>query len=57
MRDLGKIGLGIVERDLELARIEPIEHLPGRDVLVVLDRDVLHDAGNVGRDADLSAFT
>ncbi len=47
-RRLRQIGLGVVERDLELARIEPIEDLSGGDVLIVLHRDVLHDAGNVG---------
>ena len=51
--DLRQIGLGVVERDLELARIEPVEHLPGVDVLVVVYRDVLDDAGDVGRNGDL----
>jgi hypothetical protein len=35
-----------------LTRIEAVENLPGFDVFVVLDCDVLHDAGHVGRDAD-----
>ena len=52
-RGLRQIGLGVVERDLELTRIEPIEHLPGVDVLIVLDRDVLHDARDIGGNADL----
>ena len=37
---LGQIGLGIVERDLKLQRIEPVENLAGLDVLVVMDIDV-----------------
>ena len=52
-RRLRQISLGIVDRDLELARIEPVKHLPGRDVLVIRDVDVLDDAGYVSRDADL----
>ena len=52
-RDLREIGLGVVERDLELTRIQPVENLPGFDVLIVLDRDVLHDARDVGGNADL----
>jgi hypothetical protein len=30
-----------------------VENLAGIDVLIVLHRDVLHDAGHVGRNADL----
>ena len=47
-RGLRQIGLGVVERDLELAGIEPIEHLPGGDVLIVLNRNILNDARHVG---------
>jgi len=50
---LRKVGLGIVERDLELARIELIEHLSGIDVLVFGHVDLLHNAGDVGRETDL----
>ena len=55
-RGLRQIGLGVVERDLELPRIEPIENLAGFDLLVVLHVDVLDDARDVGRDADLVGF-
>ena len=48
-RGLRQIGLGVVERDLELTRIEPIKNLAGLDVLVVRDGDLLHDSGHVGR--------
>ena len=51
-RGLGEIGVGILKRDLKLTRIEAVENLASFDVFVVLDRDVLHDAGHVGRDAD-----
>ncbi len=52
-RDLGEVGLGIVERDLELPGIETVEDLARRHVLVVDDVDLLHNAGNVGGYADL----
>ena len=52
-RGLRQIGLGVVERDLELTRIESIEHLSGGDVLIVLNRNILNDARDIGRYSDL----
>lgn len=52
-RDLRQIGCGVVDGDLELPGIETIENLPRRHILIVGDLDVLHDAGDVGRDSDL----
>ena len=49
---LGQIGFGVVESDLILAGIEPVQHLAGTDALVVRNVDHLNDAGDVGRDGD-----
>ena len=49
---LRQVGLGVVERNLKLPGIEPVQHLPGPDALVIRDFHALDDAGNIGRDWD-----
>jgi hypothetical protein len=51
--DLRQIGLGIVERDLELPRVQPVQNLAGFDLLIVLHRHVLDDARHIGGNPDL----
>ena len=55
-RNLREVGLGAVESDLELPGIEAVQNLASLDVLVLRDVDLLDDAGDVGRDADLVGF-
>ncbi len=52
-RGLRQIGLRILECDLELLRIEPVQHLSDGHMLVVADVNVLHDAGDIGGNTDL----
>ena len=44
------------ERDRELEIIEAVQDLTRLDMLILRDIDVLDDAGDVGRDADLVGF-
>ena len=46
----GDIGLGLVERDLEVAVVDPRQHLAGLDGLVVADQHLGEIAGDLGRD-------
>ena len=52
--DLSQAGLGAIQRDLELTRIEAEQHLALADVVAFLDRHVLDDAGHVGGDRQLA---
>src|SRR5207302_17851 len=47
---------GAVEGDLELPGIEAVQNLASLDVLILGDVDLLDDARNVSRDADLVGF-
>ena len=46
----GDIGLGLVERDLEVAVVDPGQHLAGLHMLVIADQDPIEVAGNLRRD-------
>ena len=46
----GDVGLGLVERDLEVAVIDPRHHLTGRHALVVADQNFVEIAGDLRRD-------
>ena len=44
------VRLGLVERDLEVAVVDPRQHLAGRDALIVLDQHLMQIAGDLRRD-------
>ncbi len=46
----GHVGLGLVERHLEIAIIDSCQHLAGLDALVVADQHVTQVAGDFWRD-------
>ena len=43
----GDVGLGLVERDLEVAVVDPRQHLTGLDALVVADQHFVQIAGDL----------
>ena len=51
--DLPQRALGAVERELQLARLEPDEHVAGPDLGAELHADVAHDPGDLAADACL----
>ena len=51
--DLAEGALGAVERQLELARLQPGDHVAGPDLGAELHADVAHDAGDLAADACL----
>ena len=53
----GDIGLGLIERDLEVAVVDPRQHLAGLHMLVIADKNLIEVAGAFGAIVVLSAFT
>ena len=52
--DLAQRALGAVERQLQLARLEPDEHVAGPDLGAELHADFADDAGDLAADLGLS---
>ena len=46
----GDVGLGLVERDREVALVDPRQHLAGLDLLIVADQHLMQVARDLRRD-------